>query len=199
MTKAAELDEIAIETLIDDITEEIKILTSNISFLKGLVEDVTYDSILKVLEYYEGLLRMNRDERVSEVYGLTSTYALLLLNSTYDVAIKEIFRHTFKKALLTENNIQTYIGEIIDRKILNRYMTNIKHNQVKDTFALEIDIRDAKLQSSISIINELISTRNKIAHGLETSSKGHNDLKVSLTSVTYYLNWYSNELHKRFE
>nr|WP_285841700.1 MAE_28990/MAE_18760 family HEPN-like nuclease [Psychrobacillus sp. MER TA 171] len=141
---------------------------------------------------------MSPVERDSEVYGLTSTYALLLLNSTYDVAIKEIFRKTFGKALSLQNNIQKYIGEMIDRKILNRYMTNIKHQQVKDTFALEIDVRDAELQTSISVINELISTRNKIAHGLETSSKGHNDLEISLRSVIYYLNWYCDELLKRF-
>jgi len=185
--------------ILDEVTEEIIKMKSDISFLKSLVEDVTYDSLLKVIEYYEALLRMSRTERSSEVYGLTSTYALLLLNSTYDLAIKEIFRKTFGSALATQSNIQKYIGEIIDRKILNRYMTNIKHNKVVETFALINDGKDAKLLSSINIINELIKTRNNIAHGLETSSKGHNDLQVSLTSVIYYLQWYCSELLNRFE
>lgn len=181
----------------DSITEEIQGLLNDISFLQDIVDEVTYDSFTKVINYYQALLRMSQSERRSDYYGLTSTYALLLLNSTYDVAIKEVFRKKFENALLNELNIQQFIGGIIDRKILNKYMTNIKHEHVKKTFELEIDNTDPEIQNSIRIINDLIDTRNKIAHGLETSSKGHNDLKQSLISVIYYLNWYSAEIENK--
>ncbi|MGK4115703.1 HEPN domain-containing protein [Lysinibacillus capsici] len=182
----------------DDIDLEIDKLKNDISFLEEIIDEVTYDSFIKVIKYYERLLRMNQAERTSDNYGLTSTYALLLLNSTYDVAIKEVFKKKFESALLQQNSLQQYIGGILDRKILNRYMTNIKHKLIKETFGLVVDTQNARLQYSISIINDLIETRNKIAHGLETSSKGHHDLNESLISVITYLKWYSTELEKKF-
>lgn len=195
---AIEVDKTELPVEADDITQEIDDLKRQIIFLKELVEEATYDSFIKVINYYVELLRMDTNERSSSVYGLTSTYGLLLLNSTYDVSIKEIFRKRFSNALADKNIIQSYISGIIDNKILNRYMTNIKHKNVKDTFALAVDTNDAKLQRSIKVINDLIDTRNKIAHGLETSTKGHNDLISALESVIYYLNWYNEQLLNKF-
>ncbi|WP_342499303.1 HEPN domain-containing protein [Bacillus sp. FSL W7-1034] len=197
-TESTRTDKVVRDSVIDEITEKIEDLKKEISFLNGLVEDVTYDSFGRVIDYYESLLRMTSGERAQSIYGLTSTYGLLLLNSTYDVAVKEIFRKRFSNSLNDRQNIQYYLGEIIDNKILNKHMTNIKHKQIKDTFSLSIDNQDSELQRSITIINDLIETRNKIAHGLETSTKGHNDLIQALKSVVYYLNWYSDELLGKF-
>lgn len=181
-----------------DVKDEISELRKKIVAFKPLLDEVTYDSFFKVIDYYEGLLAMDSEERMTSVYGLTSTYALLLLSSTYDVAIKDIFRNQFSIILADKQNIQKYLSKIIDTKILNRYMTNIKHDSVKKTFAVATDTSDPKLQRCIGVINELIETRNKIAHGLEPSSKGHDDLRDGLESVIYYLKWYISAIENNF-
>lgn len=185
-------------TQLDNDTE-VQALKSRITFLESLIEDTTFDSFYKIIGYYENLLNMDIQERGSELYGLMSTYGLLLLNSTYDISIKEIFRSIFKISLSDKPDIEGYLSNIIDKKILNQYMTNIKHETVKNTFAVSLDIHDARLQQSTNTINDLIKTRNTIAHGLETASKGHNDLYEALDSVIIYLEWYSNQLKLKFE
>jgi hypothetical protein len=173
-------------------------LNSRLRLLEDYIEDVTYLSFQKVISYYESLVNIPPIERNNELYGLTSIYAMLLLNATYDVAIKEIFRSHLTKALDDRSGVHEYIETIINKKILNRYMTNIKHGTVKDTFQFEINTLDGLLQQSISTINDLIKTRNDIAHGLDPQTKGHNDLLNAIESVLYYLICYSDAVLNKF-
>ncbi|PFW06595.1 HEPN domain-containing protein [Bacillus cereus] len=179
------------ENIVDELNGRLKLL-------EDCIEDVTYLSFQKVIKYYETLANIPPIERNNELYGLTSLYALLLLNATYDEAIKEIFRNHLSVALNDRNNVHEYIENIINKKILNRYMTNIKHGTVKETFQFEIDTQDAFLQQSIATINDLIKTRNDIAHGLDPQSKGHNDLVKAIESVLYYLICYSDAVISKF-
>jgi len=102
------------------------------------------------------------------------------------------------EALSDKHKVHEYIENIINKKILNRHMTNIRYGTVKETFQFEIDTQDALLQQSIASINDLIKTRNDIAHGLDPQSKGHNDLLKAIESVLYYLNCYSDAVINKF-
>lgn len=184
------------ENIVDELNSRLKLLEVNI-------EDVTYLSFKKVINYYESLVNISPRERNSELYGLTSLYAMLLLNATYDAAIKEIFRSHLSLALNDRYQVHEYLETIINKKIINRNMTNIKHGTVKETFQFEIDTRDGLLQQSIATINDLIKTRNDIAHGLDPQcldpqSKGHNDLLKAIESVLYYLICYSDAVLSKF-
>lgn len=179
------------ENIVDELNGRLKLLEEHI-------DDVTYSSFQKVIKYYEKLANTPPLERNSELYGLTSLYALLLLNATYDEAIKEIFRNHLSVALNDRTPVHQYLKNIIDKKILNKHMTNIKHGTVKETFQFEIDTHDAFLQQSIATINTLIKTRNDIAHGLDPQSKGHDDLLKSIESVLYYLVSYSDSVINKF-
>lgn len=179
--------------------EQIKELFEKAKFLETLVEDLTYDSLLSVIAYYEKMVKMSAQERSSEVYGLMSTYGLLLLNSTYDAAIKEIFNCIFDNSMRHQPSIKLYLSEVLNKNLLNHNMTNIKHKKVKEKLTLNQEGNDALLLQSIEIINDLIATRNSIAHGLSPSEKGHNDLYESLRAVLHYLDWYSTQLNSKFQ
>lgn len=47
---------------------------------------------------------------------------------------------------------------------------------------------------SISIINDLITARNTLAHGINPENKTHNDLEEALEAVLLYLNWFKDYL-----
>ncbi|WP_214701377.1 MAE_28990/MAE_18760 family HEPN-like nuclease [Exiguobacterium sp. s57] len=180
-------------------SDQIDELFEKAKFLETLVEDLTYDSLLSVIEYYQKMIKMTAQERSSEVYGLMSTYGLLLLNSTYDAAIKEIFNCIFDNSMRHQPTVKLYLSEVLNKNILNNNMTNIKHKKIQDKFTLKQDGKDALLLQSIASINDLIATRNSIAHGLSPSEKGHNDLYQSLWAVLHYLEWYSTQLNSKFQ
>lgn len=106
-----------------------------------------------------------------------------------------------KNSLSVQESTIDYLTDVIDTKILNRYMTNIKHDVVKKSLKVSLsqnDNRNAELQNAISSINDLIEARNNIAHSIEVNNKGHNDLKEAIESVIYYLDWYCIALKKKF-
>lgn len=154
----------------------------------------TTQSFDLVVRYYSELTEMTIVERNSELYSLKSTYSLLQLSATYDIAVKEIFLNLVNAPISDNVGFATYIEEILKTNILNRYMTNIKHNGIKEKFKLTLDEKNPDIQTCANDITSLIKTRNTIAHELNTDVKGHNDVGESLLSVLKYLVWYQNEL-----
>lgn len=169
--------------------------------IKSYIQDDTFDAFNRIIDYYFELENMKPMSRGTSEYNLTSAYALLLLNFTYDLSIKEIYRCILKASFSDQPTTIDYLADVIDTKILNRYMTNIKHDVVKKSLKINLtpeDTQDAVLQQAIRTINDLVDARNNIAHSIEISSKGHNDLKEALESVIYYLTWYCNTLRIKF-
>lgn len=166
----------------------------SLNSLEEYIQSETYMSFEKILFYFKTLKRTSPIERNNDQYSLMSSYSLMLLSSTYDIAIKEVFNHSLKSSLTKIDGISsTYISDIINTKILNRYFTNAKHDVVKKTFLVKAS-NEAELQKSISIINDLISARNNMAHGINPESKTHNDLEEALGAVLLYLNWFKDYL-----
>ncbi len=188
--------------MVNDVrVSEKETLITQLVPIKEYIKEETYDAFIRIINYYDELESMNHRERGTQEYSLTSAYALLLLNSTYDLSIKEIYREILKKSLSVEDSTLIYLTDVINTRILNRQMTNIKHDVVKNSLKIslsEADTRDSILQNSIHAINTLVEARNNIAHSIEVSNKGHNDLKEALLSVLYYLNWYSVALKGKF-
>lgn len=162
--------------------------------LEEHIQAETYSSFEKILYYLKTLKGTSPLDRNNDRYSLMSSYSLILLSSTYDIAIKEIFKYSLKTSLSTIDEVSSdYILNIVNNKILNKHFTNIKHDVVKKSLLVKAP-GEEKLQRSISIINDLISARNNLAHGINPESKTHNDLEEALKAVLTYLNWFKCHL-----
>ncbi|MGG0521819.1 HEPN domain-containing protein [Priestia aryabhattai] len=175
-------------------TEEYSWYENSLKELEECIQAETYISFEKILYYLKTLKSTHPLERNNDRYSLMSSYSLILLSSTYDIGIKEIFKYSLKTSLSTIGEVSSdYILDIINTKILNRYFTNIKHDVVKKSLLVRAP-GEERLQRSIAIINDLITARNNLAHGINPESKTHTDLEEALEAVLIYLNWFKSHL-----
>ncbi|MDR4314469.1 Uncharacterised protein [Niallia circulans] len=177
-----------------NIDQEYSWYEQSLNNLEAFIQVETYVSFEKILSNLKSLKQTPPLERNTDFYSLLSSYSLILLSSTYDIAVKEIFKYSLKSSLSVIESVSSeYIFEVINTKILNRYFTNIKHEVVKKSLLVTAP-GDQRIQMSISKINDLITVRNTLAHGINPENKTHNDLEEALEAVLYYLNWFKDYL-----
>lgn len=184
-------------TLTEEVCKEEIYLIQLLNEFRDVIQQETYDSFLLVINYYLDLIQMKNIDRNSELYSLKCIYSLLQLSATHDVAVKEIFLNSISNELIEKTKLNNYIGGVLKGNLANRYFTNIKHDGVKNKLNIKAENVTADIQQCINEINELINTRNSIAHEIIITQKGHNDVRIALVSVLKYLKWYRNELKKK--
>lgn len=187
-----------------DVTEngDLESFKKTLEGLEEKLEEEVFESIEKVIISYEKLEKMTSKERLEDIYNLTVSYNLIVLCASYDASIKSIYmNHLLEKLQTSKQSTKRHIEEIYNLKIFTKRFTNLKQSVIKNNLNIKAPSmgEERKVHQAITRINDMIETRNKIAHEVNHDIKGHNDLKEAIEAVLIYLKWFDTKVGLELE